>query len=225
VINFFWGVGCGPLFLHWATKFEHLKMAGNSPLEQRITDLIASEVEGLGYDLVRVRTSGSPLLVLQIMAEKPDRTMDVDDCAKISRVVSEIFEEKNPIDSEYTLEVSSPGIARPLVKRKDFEDFKGQVVKVELKDAMDGRKRFRGILDGLEEDHVMIAVEGDVGDKGEEMAWGLPFEEIAEARLVMTDELVAEQVRAAQSQNSQANSSQANSSQANNSQAKPKKTN
>lgn len=186
-------------------------MAGNSPLEERIKDLIASDVEGLGYELVRVRTSGSPRLVLQIMAEKPDRTMDVEDCAKVSRVVSEIFEEEDPIDGEYTLEVSSPGIARPLVKRKDFEDFKGQVVKVELKEAMDGRKRFRGVLDGLEKDHVMIAVEGDVGDKGEEMAWGLPFEEIAEARLVMTDELIAEQTRAAQSNNSDQKSSKTKS--------------
>ena len=175
-------------------------MAG---LDQKLKDLIEPELDALGYELIRVRISGGTNINVQIMAEKPDRTMDVEDCAKVSRVVSELFDEKDPITENYTLEVSSPGIARPLVRQKDFEEFAGMVVKIELKDAMDGRKRFRGVLDGMEDGHVMVAVEGDKNDDGDDMVWGLPFEEIAEARLVMTDELIAAQTQAAAEQSEQ----------------------
>ena len=168
-------------------------MAG---LDHQLKALIEPELEALGYELVRVRISGGSNVNVQVMAEKPDRTMDVEDCAKVSRVIAELFDEQDPITDNYTLEVSSPGIARPLVRQKDFEDFAGMVVKIELKDAMDGRKRFRGTLDGVENGHVMVA-EGDKNSDGQDMVWGLPLEEIAEARLVMTDELIAEQTRAA----------------------------
>lgn len=160
-------------------------------LEATLRALIEPELESLGFELVRLRLMGGDRLTLQIMAEKPDRTMNVDDCARVSRTLSVMLDERDPIDGDYTLEVSSPGIARPLVRRKDFEDFAGHVVKIELKSPMDGRKRFRGTLDGLEEDYVMVAVEGDRSETGEEMVWGLPFEEIADAKLVMTDELIA----------------------------------
>lgn len=165
--------------------------AGRSPLEMRLAEIAEPVVVELGFELVRVRITGGDNKNVQIMAEKPDRTMTVDSCADISRALSQRFDEVDPISSEYTLEISSPGIARPLTRPNDFEDFKGHVIKAELAEAMDGRKRFRGVLDGMEDGHVMIAVEGDKDENGQEMVWGLPFEEIAEARLVMTDELAA----------------------------------
>ena len=167
--------------------------AGRSPFEQGLAALAEPLIEAAGFELVRVRVTGGDQMVVQFIAERPDRTMSVDDCATVSRALSEVFDEDDPIGEEYTLEVSSPGIARPLTRAKDFEDFKGHVVKVELGEALDGRKRFRGILDGMEDGHVMIAAEGDVNDDGQEMVWGLPFEAIAEARLVMSDDLVAAQ--------------------------------
>lgn len=165
--------------------------SGRSPLEQALADLADPQITALGFELVRVRITGGENMVVQFIAEKPDRTMDVDDCATVSRALSELFDEHDPINGEYTLEVSSPGIARPLTRPKDFEDFKGHLIKVELGQALDGRKRFRGILDGMEDDHVMVAAEDDRNEAGEDMVWGLPFAAIAEARLIMTDELVA----------------------------------
>ncbi len=164
---------------------------GRSPLEQSLADLAEPPIAALGFELVRVRITGGPNMVVQFIAERPDRTMGVDDCAAVSRALSELFDETDPIAGEYTLEVSSPGIARPLTRPKDFEDFAGHLVKVELAEAIDGRKRFRGILDGMEDGRVMIAAGDDTNEAGEDMVWGLPFEAIAEARLVMTDELVA----------------------------------
>lgn len=164
------------------------KMSG---LNKQIWDLIAPTVETLGFDLVRVRVSGDAASrVLQIMAERPDRTMSVEDCAEISNALSALLDVEDPITGEYALEVSSPGIARPLVRRKDFEDFAGHLVKVELETMLDGRKRFRGILDGVEGEHVMIAEESDQNNAGDPMVWGLPIDEISEARLVMTDALI-----------------------------------
>lgn len=165
--------------------------SGRSPLEQALADLADPQIVALGFELVRVRISGGENMVVQFIAERPDRTMNVDDCATVSRALSEVFDEQDPINGEYTLEVSSPGIARPLTRPKDFEDFKGHLIKVELGQALDGRKRFRGILDGMEDGYVMVAAEHDRNEAGEEMVWGLPFDEIAEARLIMTDELVA----------------------------------
>lgn len=165
--------------------------AGRSPLEQSLAALAEPIVEAAGFELVRVRITGGDQMVVQFIAERADRTMNVDDCATVSRALSEVFDEEDPIGEEYTLEVSSPGIARPLTRMKDFEDFKGHLVKAELIEALDGRKRFRGILDGMEDGHVMIADVGSESDDDEEMVWGLPFAAIAEARLVMTDDLVA----------------------------------
>ena len=173
-------------------KAEFVRLsAGRSPLEQSLAALAEPIVEAAGFELVRVRITGGDQMVVQFIAERADRTMNVDDCATVSRALSEVFDEEDPIGEEYTLEVSSPGIARPLTRMKDFEDFKGHLIKAELIEALDGRKRFRGILDGIEDGYVTIADTGRESDDDEEMVWGLPFEAIAEARLVMTDDLVA----------------------------------
>jgi ribosome maturation factor RimP len=160
-------------------------------LERRVKTLIEPTLEDLGFDLVQVRIMGSAPKTLQVMAERPDGTISIEDCAKISRAISAILDVEDPIPDEFNLEVSSPGIARPLVRPRDFERYKGHVAKVELSQPIDGRQRFKGIIDGLEDEHVLLAIDGDKDEDGNEMVLGLPLGLIAEARLIMTDELMA----------------------------------
>lgn len=152
-------------------------------LTDRIEELIAPTVEGMGFSVVRVQLSGKEPLRLQIMAEHQDGAeMVVDDCADISRAVSAVLDVEDPITEAYTLEVSSPGIDRPLVKRRDFERFSGFEARVETGMAVDGRRRFRGRLLGIEGDLVRISVEG--------VAVDLPFPEIMRAKLILTEDLL-----------------------------------
>ena len=150
---------------------------------KRIAELIAPALESMGFVLVRVRLTGSQRAVLQVMAERPDGQMNVDDCAEVSRVVSAILDVEDPISGAYTLEVSSPGIDRPLVRLGDYERFAGNEARLETQSTIAGRKRFRGRILGRSGDLVRLAVEG------EEVA--IPFGEIASAKLVLTDELIA----------------------------------
>ena len=155
-----------------------------SNVTRKIEDLISPSLEANGFDLVRVRLMGDQRPTLQIMADRADgSTITVDECADISRVVSAILDVEDPIRSAYTLEVSSPGIDRPLVRRKDFERFAGYEARVETRLPIDGRKRFRGRLLGLDGDDVRLAL-----DKGEA---AIPFGSIDRAKLVLTDELLA----------------------------------
>ena len=156
-------------------------MDGNS----RIARLIAPPLEAMGFDLVRVRFGGGRRPVLQIMAERPDGTMTVEDCAEVSRAVSAVLDIEDPIPGEYLLEVSSPGIDRPLTRLADFERFKGFDAKVELSLPLNGRKRFRGRLDGLEGEDDVRLEDADAG------AVLLPYHAIADAKLLLTDELIA----------------------------------
>lgn len=150
----------------------------------RIEGMIAPTVEGLGYRLVRVLVSGSGKPRLQIMAERRDgKTIGVDDCASISREISAVLDVEDPFDGDYTLEVSSPGIDRPLVTAQDFERFAGFEAKVETGRLIGGRKRFRGRLIGLLEGNVRIMVDGATLD--------LPYPDIQRAKLVLTDDLLA----------------------------------
>jgi ribosome maturation factor RimP len=156
----------------------------------QIAARIAPIAEGLGYEIVRVRmTGGQARPTLQIMAERPDHTMDVDDCARLSRAVSDAFEAEDPFDTEYVLEVSSPGIDRPLTRPKDYSDHAGHVAKFELKSPMEGRKRFRGVLQGLSEGNVEIDAEATHTQPAQHMS--VPLHNVAEARLVLTKELIA----------------------------------
>lgn len=153
-------------------------------LTERIAQIIAPSIEALGYEIVRVQMSGGRAPTLQIMCDRIDgEAMQVDDCADISRSVSALLDVEDPIGHEYTLEVSSPGIDRPLVRRKDFERFAGYVVRIETQFAIDGRRRFKGRLLGLDGDDVRVAL-----DEGET---AVPFEAIAKAKLELTDELLA----------------------------------
>lgn len=150
----------------------------------KIEAIIAPSLEAMGYRVVRIAVTGGRRATLQIMAERADdAAMTVDDCADISRTVSALLDVADPIDSAYFLEVSSPGIDRPLVKREDFTRFAGHEARVELSMPVDGRKRFRGRLEGIDGDRVRLVVDG--------APVALPFPAITRAKLVLTDELIA----------------------------------
>lgn len=161
-------------------------------LEARIANIVEPAIAGLGYRLVRVKLSAMNGTTLQIMAERPDGSMNVDDCEAISRDLSPLLDVEDPIDREYHLEVSSPGIDRPLVRRSDFEQWGGHLAKIELEQALNGRKRFRGKLAGVDGDIVRVALEN--ASEGDAHAM-VPLAAIGEAKLVLTDELVKESLR------------------------------
>jgi ribosome maturation factor RimP len=159
----------------------------------RVSAVAAPVLQQLGYRLVRIKISGEAGCTVQIMAERPDGTMLIDDCEAVSRALSPVLDIADPIDRAYRLEISSPGIDRPLVRRSDFERYSGHLVKIEMAVAHQSRKRFRGLLAGVEGDKVRIR--RDDAPAGEEADMLLTMEDIGEARLVLTDELVAESMR------------------------------
>jgi ribosome maturation factor RimP len=158
-----------------------------------VAALIEPALHDMGFRLVRVSVSGRDGTTVQIMAERPDGTITVEDCAEISRNVSPLLDAHDPIAGHYTLEISSPGIDRPLARKSDFEAWAGHEAKIELKELVSGRKRYRGKLLGLEGDDVRVEVPPDQG--GPHV--NLPIGSIAEARLVLTDELIRETLRRA----------------------------
>jgi ribosome maturation factor RimP len=163
-------------------------------LEARIVHIVEPVVAGLGYRLVRVKLSSLNGMTLQIMAEKPDGTMSVDDCEALSRDLSPVLDVEDPIDREYNLEVSSPGIDRPLVRRSDFDRWSGHRAKIELSRPLAGRKHFKGTLAGLDGEAVRLALEPKSRQAEAEIV-SLPFADIETARLVLTDALIRETLR------------------------------
>ena len=161
-------------------------------LEERIAQIVEPSLSDMGYELVRVRLSGGARgLTLQVMAERADRVaMTVDHCAEISRTISALLDVDDPIDRAYDLEVSSPGLDRPLTRPADFERFAGFEAKVETNEPVDGRKRFRGRLLGLSDDHVRLLL-ADTGAEAE-----LSLSIIDKAKLVITDELLTSDLHA-----------------------------
>lgn len=155
---------------------------------RRIHQLIEPTADSMGFELVRIRYGLNNGHTLQIMAERPDGTMSIDECEELSHALSAVLDVEDPIAGEYTLEISSPGIARPLTRAKDFERWAGYEAKVELNELVDGRRRFRGTLQGLEDGEILIEVQ--VEGHSEPQVLGLPLGLVGEARLVMTDELV-----------------------------------
>jgi ribosome maturation factor RimP len=159
----------------------------------RVAAVAAPVLQGMGYRLVRIRISGELGCTVQIMAERPDGTMQIEDCEAISRALSPVLDIADPIDRAYRLEISSPGIDRPLVRRSDFERHAGHLVKIEMAVAHQGRKRFRGTLSGLEGDVIRLHRDDMRPDEAADVA--LAIDDIADARLVLTDELIAESMR------------------------------
>lgn len=154
---------------------------------QRVAALAEPVLEAMGFRLVRVKMLGS---TVQIMAERPDGTFTIDDCEKFSRAFSPVLDVEDVMSGRYHLEVSSPGIDRPLVRPKDFEDWAGHDSKIEMAVPLAGRKRFRGILEGYEDGEVRLYIDNPEGGS-EKLLVGVPFKDIADAHLVLTDELIA----------------------------------
>jgi len=159
----------------------------------RVAAIAEPVIEGLGYRLVRVRMSGLAGCTVQIMAERPDGTMTIEDCETVSRALSPVLDIEDPIERAYRLEVSSPGIDRPLVRRSDFGRYAGHVVKVEMAVPLEGRRRFRGVLLGVAGARARIC--RDDAAAGEAADVLLAIEDMAEARLVLTDALIAESLK------------------------------
>jgi ribosome maturation factor RimP len=159
----------------------------------RVSAVAGPVLQGMGYRLVRIKISGDSGCTVQIMAERPDGSMQIEDCEAISKALSPVLDVADPIDRAYRLEISSPGIDRPLVRRSDFERHVGYLVKIEMAIAHDGRKRFRGALAGVEGNAVRL--HRDDARAGEDADVLLVMEDIADARLVLTDELIAESMR------------------------------
>ena len=158
----------------------------------------------MGFRLVRVRFAGRDL---QVMAERPDGSLTIDDCAAISRALSPLLDVEDPISGRYNLEISSPGVARPLVRPADFETWAGHEAKIEMITPIDGQKRFRGVLEGFDEDsdevRLFLPAEKAGGEKGDDdVLIGLKFTDIASARLVMSDALLNAAAKAAQRKDS-----------------------
>jgi len=167
-------------------------LIAKSALDHRIVDIIEPTVNDMGLELIRVRLMGGETPILQIMAEKPNGTMEIEACAELSRALSALLDVEDPIESEYNLEVSSPGMDRPLTRLKDVEAYAGFEAKLELNDAIHtdqgSRKRFRGILLGLKDENIILRMP-DGSDEA------LPFDSLSDARLVLTDALIAESLR------------------------------
>lgn len=163
-------------------------------LSARVAAIAEPVIEDLGYQLVRVKVSGTDGCTVQIMAERPDGSMDVDDCETISRALSPVLDVADPIDRAYRLEISSPGLDRPLVRKSDFDRHAGHLARIEMEVPVDGRKRFRGFLAGVEGD--MARLQRETVPEGEEPEVLLPIADMSEAKLVLTDELIAQALRA-----------------------------
>ncbi|MCA8881500.1 MAG: ribosome maturation factor RimP [Rhodobacteraceae bacterium] len=163
-------------------------LIAKAAIDRRMAAIVGPVIEDMGYELVRIRLMGGRTKTLQIMADRPEGGIEVDDCAKISTAVSAVLDVEDPLDDAYTLEVSSPGIDRPLTRLKDFDAWSGYDAKIETTEMIDGRRRFRGTLAGTEADEVLLEIE--------EGTIGLKFDWLSDAKLVLTDDLIADVLRA-----------------------------
>ena len=167
------------------------ELIAKTAIDRRLAEIVTPAIEGLGYELVRIRLQGGRTATLQIMAYRPDGGINVDDCAKISTAVSAVLDVEDPIEDNYHLEVSSPGIDRPLTRLKDFDAWADYEARIETTELIDGRRRFKGFLRGTEGNEVLIEIE----EAGAPLTIGLEFEWLSDAKLILTDELIAEMLR------------------------------
>ena len=162
-------------------------LIAKAAIDRRIAEIVTPVVEDMGFEVVRVRLMSGKDTILQIMVQRPDGQIEVDECGQISTALSAVLDVKDPILDEYNLEVSSPGIDRPLTRLKDFDQWEGSEAKIETDELIDGRRRFKGQLAGTEGDEVLITIpEGTIG---------LKFEWLSDAKLVLTDELIRDVLR------------------------------
>jgi ribosome maturation factor RimP len=169
------------------------RLITESGVAARVARVVEPVAEDLGFRLVRVKVTPQNGCTVQVMAERPDGTMSVEDCEALSRALSPVLDLEDPVPQAYRLEISSPGIDRPLTRESDFARWAGHEAKIEMDVPLDGRKRFRGLLGGVAGDAAVIELK-DVKE-GEEKTVRLPLRDIGDARLVLTDELVREALR------------------------------
>ncbi len=162
-------------------------MIAKATIDRRLAEVITPVIEGMGFELVRVRYMGGKTPTVQIMADRPSGGIEVDDCARISTAVSVHLDVEDPIEEAYTLEVSSPGIDRPLTRLKDFDAWEGYEAKIETSEMIDGRRRFKGILAGIDGNEILIEIE--------EGTIGLQFDWLSDAKLVLTEDLIRDVLR------------------------------
>jgi ribosome maturation factor RimP len=169
------------------------RLIADSGVAARVAAIAEPVLEGLGLRLVRVRVSGTAGCTVQVMAERPDGTMSIEDCEAVSRTLSPVLDVADPIERAYRLEISSPGLDRPLVRKSDFNRYAGHLVKIEMEIPVEGRKRFRGKLVGTEGE--IARIERDDAAPGEPVEVLLAIEDMNDAKLVLTDELVSDALR------------------------------
>ena len=166
-------------------------LIAKSAMDRRLAAIVTPVIESMGFELVRIRLMGGNTRTLQIMADRPEGGIVVDDCGEISIALSAVLDVEDAVEDNYILEVSSPGIDRPLTRLKDFEMWKGWEARMETTELIDGRRRFKGTLGGVEGEEVLIMIE----EGGETVTIGLQFEWLADAKLILTDELISEMLR------------------------------
>ena len=166
-------------------------LIAKTAIDRRLADIVGPVIEGLGFELVRIRLMGGRTRTLQIMADRPEGGIEVDDCATISTAVSAVLDVEDPVEDNYILEVSSPGIDRPLTRLKDFDVWADYEARLETTELIDGRRRFKGELRGTEGDEVLIEIDEPAG----KVTIGLKFDWLSDAKLILTDELIAEMLR------------------------------
>jgi ribosome maturation factor RimP len=176
------------------------RVIADTGVAARVATICAPVLLELGLRVVRVRVSSNDGCTVQVMAERPDGSMSIEECEAASRALSPVLDAADPIDRAYRLEVSSPGLDRPLVRRSDFERHAGQVVKIELEAPHQGRRRFRGILLGVEGDGARVRIDETKDGTGGTSEFVLPFDDISDAKLVLTDELIAAALRRGKSE-------------------------
>lgn len=162
-------------------------LIAKTAIDRHLAGIVQPVIEGMGYELVRLRLQGGRTATLQVMADRPEGGINVEDCALISTAISATLDVEDPLEDAYHLEVSSPGIDRPLTRIKDFATFEGYDARLETNMAIDGRKRFKGVLAGVDGDEVLLNIE----EKGETVTVGLNFDLLSDAKLLLTDELIA----------------------------------
>ncbi len=163
-------------------------LIAKAAIDKRLAGIVQPVIEDLGFELVRIRLMSGKKIILQIMAERPNGGIEVDDCAKISTEVSAILDVEDPVVEEYALEVSSPGIDRPLTRLKDFDMWEGYEARIETTELIDGQRRFKGELRGIQDDEVLIEIPQGI--------IGLKFDWLSDAKLILTDELIAQTLKA-----------------------------
>lgn len=162
-------------------------LIAKTAIDRRLAEIVTPAIEALGFELVRIRLMGGQYKTLQIMADRPEGGIIVSDCAAISTAVSAALDVEDPIEDAFTLEVSSPGIDRPLTRLKDFDMWEGYEARLETEELIDGQRKFKGELAGTEGDEVLINI--PAGTVGLKFAW------LSDAKLILTDELITEMLR------------------------------